>query len=82
MKPTEKQRDFATAIAEMLGIDLPEEYTKESYHDFIDENIDEFHKVQNEIRYKDKSKIRFEHSYTVSDGYNGDTKLNINPENL
>lgn len=82
LKPSEKQKDFATAIAEMLGIDLPEEYTKEAYHDFIDDNIDEFYKVQNEIRYKDKSKIRFEHSYTLSDGYNGDAELNINPENL
>lgn len=81
-RATEKQIDFATRIAETLGIELPEENTKETYCDFISENLDEFEQVQKEIRYKDNYNIHFGHSYTLASRYNGDQKLNINPDYL
>lgn len=77
---TEKQRDFAQVIAETVGADLPEEQTREAYHRFIAEHIDEFYEVRDELRYKGGKTFGLEHSYTLSDGYNGDTKLNKNPE--
>lgn len=49
MEPTQKQIDFATAIAEMLGIDLPEENTGESYHEFISENVNDFYEMKREV---------------------------------
>lgn len=36
-RPTEKQVDFAEAIAKELGLDLPKEYTKSAYGEFIRE---------------------------------------------
>lgn len=78
-QPTEKQIDFATTISEVLGIDLPNERTKKTYHDFIDDNKDEFDEVQREIRYKDGNVFSMNHSYVVSNGFCGESKLNINP---
>lgn len=81
-KPSQKQIDFATAIAETIGDDLPSEFTSSAYHHFIDDNIDYFYKIQGEIRYKrnkDETMFHLEHSYVNNDGYNGDTELNINP---
>lgn len=80
MGPSEKQIDFATAIAEMVGDDLPVDFTADAYSDFISGHIDEFHKLQNEFRYGSESCISFHHSYCLSDGFNGDEKLNINPK--
>lgn len=80
MLPTEKQIDFATRIAETLGIDLPDEKTSTAYSRFIGENMDEFYEVQDEIRYSSGRIFKLEHSYTLTDGFCGDTKLNINPE--
>lgn len=79
MKPTERQIDFATEIAETIGDDLPEEYTKEAYSEWIDERYDEFKRVQYEIR-KERHGFYLKHSYVLGKGFNGDTKLNINPE--
>lgn len=36
------QIEYATVIAEELGIDLPEENTKKAYIDFISNNVDEY----------------------------------------
>lgn len=33
--PTDRQLDFAVDISSVLGIDLPTEYTKSAYSDFI-----------------------------------------------
>ena len=35
MKPTEKQIDYAKYLAQRIGQDLPNEFTKEAYSDFI-----------------------------------------------
>ena len=35
MAPTEKQVKYAKYLAERMDEDLPEEYTKEAYSDFI-----------------------------------------------
>ena len=81
-EPSEKQIDFATAIAETIGEDLPEEFTSSAYHSFIDDNIDYFYNVQGEIRYKrceNEQMFHLEHSYINGNGFNGDTELNINP---
>lgn len=40
--PTEKQVNFVKDIARMLNIDLPKEYTKKAYSDFISEHINKF----------------------------------------
>ena len=42
-RPTEKQVDFAEAIAAELGLDLPKEYTKSAYGEFIGEWQKDFH---------------------------------------
>ena len=42
-RPTEKQVDFAEAIAKELGLDLPKEYTKSAYGEFIGEWQKDFH---------------------------------------
>ena len=81
-EPSQKQIDFAIAIAETIGDDLPDDFTKEAYHEFISENVDYFYQVQNEIRYKrnrNEPMFHMEHSYVTNNGYNGDTELNINP---
>jgi len=44
-KATEKQIQFAEAIAEELDLELPEEDTKEAYREFISEWADEFYAV-------------------------------------
>ncbi len=78
-EPTERQVDFATTIAETVGKDLPEHYDKYSYGEFISENIDEFYKVQNEIRYADGMVFHLHHSYGLGEGFCGDSELNVNP---
>ena len=80
MNPTEKQIDFATTIAETLGLNLPEEYTSSAYSGFIGNNIDEFYEVQADIRYRTGKTFQLEHSNVLGGGYCGDSKLNINPE--
>lgn len=78
--PTERQIDFAMQIAETIGEDLPEEYTRDAYHDFIDAHIDEFYEVQDSIRYSQRDVLfTLGHSYGLSEGFNGDIRLNINP---
>ena len=81
-EPSQKQIDFATAIAETIGDDLPEEFSSRAYHEFISSNIKEFKKVQGQIRYSYegcKSGFQLEHSYITDEGFNGDTRLNFNP---
>jgi hypothetical protein len=81
-EPSKRQIDFATAIAETIGEDLPDEFTSSAYHKFINENVDYFYEVQNDIRYKRKwnePMFHLEHSYIIDSGYCGDTELNINP---
>ena len=43
IEPTAKQIGFAQAIADELGIDLPEENTVGAYHDFIAEYEAEYY---------------------------------------
>lgn len=46
--PTDKQIEFAEAIADMLGIDFPQsskEFTKQTYYEFIKEHYDNFMQV-------------------------------------
>jgi hypothetical protein len=48
MTPTEKQIKFVEAITELLGIDFPqssEEFTKQTYCEFIKKYYDEFYSV-------------------------------------
>ena len=80
--PTGKQVDFATAISEMIGEDLPDEFTKDAYAEFIDEHIDEFYDMKREIRkeqYRNKDFFELHHSYVSDDGYCGEDSLNRNP---
>lgn len=42
MEPTEKQINYAGKIAKTLGIDLPKEFTKTAYWNFINRNKAEF----------------------------------------
>lgn len=62
-KPTQKQIDFATEIAETIGEDLPIGFTKQAYSEFINKNVDYFKQVQNEIRYKGGKVFRLHHAY-------------------
>jgi len=77
--PTERQIDFATAIAEVCGDDLPDEYTKAAYSEWIDEHIDEFYMLRNQDRYESGNVFYLEHSYAFGEGFNGDRKLAFNP---
>ena len=78
-KPSQKQIDFATVIAETVGDDLPAEYTKQAYSDFISQHIDEFYEIRDETRYKSGKVFSLKHSYVSDNGYNGDKKINMNP---
>ena len=49
MTPTEKQVKYANDIAKTLGIDLPNIKTKESYWQFISDNVDAYKKEQRYI---------------------------------
>lgn len=82
-KPTEKQTDYVTAICETLGLDLPDEETKEAYSDFIDEHEKEFRQEQYRQRYVySEDTYNLEHSNVLRKGYCGDRKLNMNPQKL
>ena len=41
-RPTAKQINFAQDIAEVCGVQLPEERTKAAYSEFISANIDAY----------------------------------------
>ena len=41
--PTEKQINFAKAISEKLGIELPEEYTSKAYWQYLNEHRDAYY---------------------------------------
>ena len=41
--PTAKQIDFVQDICRTLGIDKPEEYTKEAYSEFIDKYVEDYY---------------------------------------
>lgn len=43
---TEKQMEYAEAIAEELGIDLPEEHSMNEISMFIDDNKDDFYQAR------------------------------------
>lgn len=45
-KATEKQVKYATDIANTLKIQLPREYTKQAYSQFINENVDAFKRAK------------------------------------
>ena len=49
--PSAKQIAFATEIAETIGSDLPEMFTKRAYASFIEENKREYYKVKGQIKY-------------------------------
>ena len=78
-EPTQRQIDFATVISEVVGVDPPKDFTKKAYSTFISTYLDEFYKLQDEIRYSSNDTFQLGHSFIVSAGYNGDTKLNKNP---
>ena len=81
-KPTEKQVDYVTSICEVLGIDLPDEETKEAYSDFIYEHEKEFKQERYRQRYVySQDTYRLEHSNVIKGGFCGDRKLNVNPQN-
>lgn len=40
--PTEKQIKYAKRIADRLGLDLPKDYTKQAYWNFIKEHVEEY----------------------------------------
>ena len=46
--PTAKQIDFVQDICRTLYISKPEEYTKESYSEFIDDHIDDYYYILNQ----------------------------------
>lgn len=48
--PTAKQIDFVQEICYVLGIAKPEEYTRDSYSDFISEHIDDYSYESNQRR--------------------------------
>ena len=48
--PTAKQIDFVQDICRTLGIDKPEEYTKEAYSEFIDEYVEDYYYELNQQR--------------------------------
>ena len=50
--PTKKQIDFATSIAGVLDIELPQTYTKNVYHNFISTHIEEYKSELRRIRTK------------------------------
>ena len=82
-KPTEKQVDYVAAICEVLGMDLPEEETKESYSLFIDEHEREFKQERYRQRYvHSQDTYQLEHSNVLTGGFCGDRKLNMNPTKL
>ena len=49
-EPSDAQVEFAEAIAETIGEDLPDEYTASAYWEFINENQDYFYEVRRDIR--------------------------------
>jgi long-subunit fatty acid transport protein len=55
--PTEKQYSYASSISEKLNIDLPEEFSKSAYSEFID---------------KYKFKLRFEENKWSNKSYDRD----------
>lgn len=84
-RPTSKMVDFATAISEMIGVDLPEKFDWESYSEFISEHIDEFYEVKDEIRgelYRTGKTFQLYHSYGLGNGFCGEDVLGKNPEKL
>ena len=45
-KATEKQVSYATDIANRLNLQLPSEYTKQAYSQFISDNVDAFKRAK------------------------------------
>ena len=79
-KPTQKQIDFATTISEWVAVDLPQEMTKDSLWEYINEHCEEFYKLQNEERYRTGRLFTMEHAYHFGD-YMYD-RINKNPETV
>ena len=79
-KATEKQIDFATAIAEELCLDYPDFDDREDTSEFISEYADEFYEQRNSRRYRSGNLCTLEHSYVGSYDFNGD--LNKNPKSI
>ena len=60
--PTEKQKRFAEAIADKLGIPLPEEETSKAYWQYIQDNREAYYdKVNASVTDKPKGKRRQKH---------------------
>lgn len=57
LEPTEAQVDFVNDICNELGIDEPEEFTRESYSEFISEYKDKLYNIRSKIKYQNN--IRF-----------------------
>lgn len=77
MKPSDKQIDFAQAIAEELGIDPPFGGDAEAYSEFIRDNVDEFYRERNRTRYACNDVFQLNHAYTLKE-YEYD-EINMNP---
>lgn len=45
-EPTQKQVNYAKAIAKTLGIDLPKDFTKEDYSYFISKNVNKMKRAR------------------------------------
>ena len=76
MKATEKQIDFAEAIAEELGLDYPDFESREATGEFINDNIREFYKSRNSFRYSQEDAFSLNHSFVCDDDFNGDLRIN------
>ena len=79
-KATEKQIDFATTIAEELGLELPDFNDRTETSDFISEYADEFYEQRNSRRYGSRMTFTLDHSYVGSQDFNGN--LNKNPKSV
>lgn len=67
IKPTQKQIDFAQAIAEELAIDPPFGGDRSDYSEFIDEYVDEFYRNKNARRYSEDRIFELDHAYHLLD---------------
>ena len=76
-KPSQKQIDFAEAIAEELGIEPPYGGDKDDYSLFISDNADEFYREKNKRRYESGYCFKLDHQYSLEE-FDNDV-LRINP---
>lgn len=49
---TQKQFAFALEISLTVGEELPKERSKQAYHDFISENINEYNRIRRTLEFR------------------------------